>query len=986
MTQRRAAHETALAVRWPRPNSTGGARTAVLAALASLCLCVSARAAADPSLVAYYTFDEGPGAAVKDSSGKGNDGKNMGAEYVRMPSGNGFALSFDAPSAYVDCGSGTSFDFTGPFSIELWLFPQARPVKGEAGVIGKGYDSYLLSYTGGCWFYLTTAANGGTDRTDCFGRAAPAGWRHLVATFDGETASLYSDGKLCNSGKTTSPTVNSVKGSLYLRYPVVWGDEVVPSFKCMMDEVRIYSRALSEEEIVRHHNEEVKDREDVSWTEAVQLDYRVLADTATLVVEADFSRMTMPPAGLGSGLDWNLAASAVSPRPGLRPAEAVLRLELREPNGGKVVARHEAAGLSPSGTADCLMSVEDLPPGEYELRAEIVDADVRIGVPSAAKVELSKADLAKPGWAAAYDEVKVLNNFAAELLAVRSAPQQPQETYEFRNPRNGWVFVSSTATAHGTDRVSVSLDSAAAEDAVILHTRESEETLEAMRYVPAGTHKLYVRCEGTARPAQLVVRAIPLIIPVEVGYWRAPIVPAYGPYTWEFLDRIGLLDNGNAIIEREPRPENAEHLADWRRQGKKILAYYNVTWLTRKHDPVTTDAVVAEWSGPSSRGLRSPDYDGIVVDEWASSITFEQYTCFAEAIQRIAADPTFLGKAIHPYGGGRFNRERAKPAATACMDAGYKLAENMYIAEQPTEQAARDRLNALLTRNMLLYREAFPDENVARHMIMNLGFMSGPPESSDACPDVNYKVFLDMQMNLLANDPMFFGLYGFQWYHIGYVDEEILRWGTKLLRHYCIEGKKERLSSDPYLLPHIANGDFDLGAAGWTVTGAEAGSVAIRQAPGYGFLQGRFSGGGTGDRVLVTKRSDTAPNRISQTVRELTPGRAYSVTMFVTDYGEYRKGSSVDRPHPFAVRIDGTEPVAKGSFRVVFGSGLCGHEYGPFDRVNQLYITYYRDVFRARSATAQLTISDWVSDDAPGGPIGQELGFNFTQVQPYLEE
>ena len=115
--------------------------------------------------------------------------------------------------------------------------------------------------------------------------------------------------------------------------------------------------------------------------------------------------------------------------------------------------------------------------------------------------------------------------------------------------------------------------------------------------------------------------------------------------------------------------------------------------------------------------------------------------------------------------------------------------------------------------------------------------------------------------------------------------------------------------------------------------------------------------------------------------------------MFVTDYGDYRKGISTNQAHASSVRIKDVEVLSKGSFRSVFGSGLNAHEYGPFDRENQLYITYRRDVFRAKRATAKLAISDWESDPSagsgqadPGGPVGQELGFNFIQVQPYLED
>jgi len=79
------------------------------------------------------------------------------------------------------------------------------------------------------------------------------------------------------------------------------------------------------------------------------------------------------------------------------------------------------------------------------------------------------------------------------------------------------------------------------------------------------------------------------------------------------------------------------------------------------------------------------------------------------------------------------------------------------------------------------------------------------------------------------------------------------------------------------------------------------------------------------------------------------------------------------------------------------------HVYGN----EQIWLTYHVFVFRAKSETATLTISDWVRNERiywpaewgiqfnidkwtgegkPGGPIGQELMFNFVELQPYLED
>ncbi len=48
-------------------------------------------------------------------------------------------------------------------------------------------------------------------------------------------------------------------------------------------------------------------------------------------------------------------------------------------------------------------------------------------------------------------------------------------------------------------------------------------------------------------------------------------------------------------------------------------------------------------------------------------------------------------------------------------------------------------------------------------------------------------------------------------------------------------------------------------------------------------------------------------------------------------------------------------------------------------------MNYHWRVFRAKSPTARLTVSDWQSEEEPGGPIGQKLMCNFLQVHPYFE-
>jgi len=73
--------------------------------------------------------------------------------------------------------------------------------------------------------------------------------------------------------------------------------------------------------------------------------------------------------------------------------------------------------------------------------------------------------------------------------------------------------------------------------------------------------------------------------------------------------------------------------------------------------------------------------------------------------------------------------------------------------------------------------------------------------------------------------------------------------------------------------------------------------------------------------------------------------------------------------------LDGVEVDAKRSFSEVYPSN-------PEPKV-PVCITYYWMVFRAKAATATLTVSDWQSAKQAGGPAGQEQAFNFLELQPY---
>ena len=86
------------------------------------------------------------------------------------------------------------------------------------------------------------------------------------------------------------------------------------------------------------------------------------------------------------------------------------------------------------------------------------------------------------------------------------------------------------------------------------------------------------------------------------------------------------------------------------------------------------------------------------------------------------------------------------------------------------------------------------------------------------------------------------------------------------------------------------------------------------------------------------------------------------------------------------IKIDGVDLILEKEFHQRFPTSLAGSVYGPFNRENKFHLTYHRVVFRARATEAVLTLSDWVSDNDPGGAVGQELMYNFIEVQSYLDD
>jgi len=557
---------------------------------------------------------------------------------------------------------------------------------------------------------------------------------------------------------------------------------------------------------------------------------------------------------------------------------------------------------------------------------------------------------------------------------------------------DGWIFISTTCKGMGTVRVV--LDQKAQRDVVIVH--EGAGGSEAMRYVSKGGHTLRVECEGNISVERLAVNAIPELIHCGLGF--NPEIKSYGAYDMNFL-KTDILPNVTTLIV----PGNLNLLRtvidDWHRQGKKFVAEVGINSQSK-----SAEDHFNFWSGFYER---APFLDGIIINEfivnrpvseWAEMTPErgariererQQYEVYGEALRKMRADDRFKDKSLYAYVGGSGKKLNQEIIGTnfirAIVDCGYRVALERYLHEMSSEHGSKTALETFIDG---IADWETKEPGVKRQMVIAFGLFSMPPGSINKQPNVDYHVWMDQQMNLVANHPVLANIAGLEWWTSTLADEETVRFVGKLYRHYAIDGKTNMLTKDPLFLTHIQNADFEKGTNHWTLRPAEEGSVAVKSFPRYGRIEGRYMGLGRpadpehiGDTFLWMKRSEKGPNTFSQGIRDLEPGRLYSMKMLSCDYSDLvnPKPRKLEEASKFigSVVLEGVEVDAKRTFAEMYSSN-------PEPKI-PVWITYHWKVFRAKTTTTELIVSDWPVAQEPGVISGQEQIFNFLEIQPYHE-
>ncbi|GIH29558.1 hypothetical protein Aph01nite_78680 [Acrocarpospora phusangensis] len=201
-----------------------------------------------PGLVAAYGMDAGTGATVTDASGLGNHGTGNAATWQAGKYGQ--ALDFNTSTSTVYVPDHSSLDLSNGLTVEAWVKPETNPVESTLLVKHHGSDlAYHLETRYGSDPPNFTVRMSGelAYRKAEHSSMLPIGeWTHLAATFNGTTISMYVNGTLVDTNTSGSAyTIQNGSGGLYIGGTPHWG----AYFDGLVDEVRIYNRALTQPQI-----------------------------------------------------------------------------------------------------------------------------------------------------------------------------------------------------------------------------------------------------------------------------------------------------------------------------------------------------------------------------------------------------------------------------------------------------------------------------------------------------------------------------------------------------------------------------------------------------------------------------------------------------------------------------------------------------------------------------------------------------------------
>ncbi len=221
-------------------------------------------------MVLYLSFDEGAGDITRDLSGNANNGSIIGgANWVQGKDGK--ALELDGEDDYIQVPYDDIFNITDAITLSVWIKPSLPFDPPWKAIINNrefgAEGSYLLQ---------TSRINGGSERVAEFALRLPGGYTymraitlltsddfwHIAATYDEESSQMriYVNGDLeenATPNRAASGAIDpSSQDGIFIGKD--YGIDSPNWFGGIVDEVAIYNRALTEEQVKDLYEGKVK--------------------------------------------------------------------------------------------------------------------------------------------------------------------------------------------------------------------------------------------------------------------------------------------------------------------------------------------------------------------------------------------------------------------------------------------------------------------------------------------------------------------------------------------------------------------------------------------------------------------------------------------------------------------------------------------------------------------------------------------------------
>lgn len=171
---------------------------------------------------------------------------------------NGAAFNFTGSStSFASAGTLNNDAFSVPFAVSAWVYNLSLAGNPDAGLVAKidtnpsGSSQYngwglLINSSGQPWAYWAS----GTRATATANVTGVRRWQHLLMQWTGAAVEIYINGRR-NVSSATAVAPSAASANLEIgRYRAVSADTLNRSVSGLVDDVRVYRRALTPGEVL----------------------------------------------------------------------------------------------------------------------------------------------------------------------------------------------------------------------------------------------------------------------------------------------------------------------------------------------------------------------------------------------------------------------------------------------------------------------------------------------------------------------------------------------------------------------------------------------------------------------------------------------------------------------------------------------------------------------------------------------------------------